>query len=125
MFTAISRGDRKLNDLLIDLRQVEDVKRLEVIACGDMATTGKFAKMLEPQIRIVEIDTESEEDAVRAELTIFDIETNSYYDFIAVEDIDSSMGQFLINGEYGVFTVLLMVVNETDEDAVIYLTATN
>lgn len=125
MFTAISRGDRRLNDLLIDLRQVEDVKRLEVIACGDMATTGKFAKMLEPQIRIVEIDTESEEDAVRAELTIFDIETNSYYDFIAVEDIDSSMGQFLINGEYGVFTVLLMVVNETDEDAVIYLTTTN
>ena len=123
MFTAISRGDRRLNDLLIDLRQVEDVKRLEVIACGDMATTGKFAKMLEPQIRIVEIDTESEEDAVRAELTIFDIETN--YDFIAVEDIDSSMGQFLINGEYGVFTVLLMVVNETDEDAVIYLTTTN
>ena len=125
MFTAISRGDRKLNDLLIDLRQIEDVKRLEVIACGDMATTGKFAKMLEPQTRIVEIDTESEEDAVRAELTIFDIETNSYYDFIAIEDIDSSMGQFLINGEYGVFTVLLMVVNETDEDAVIYLTTTN
>lgn len=122
MFTAISRGDHRLNDLLIDLRQVEGVKRLEVIACGDMATTGKFAKMLEPEIRIVEIDTESEEDSVRAELTIFDIETNSYYDFIAIEDIDSSIGQFLINGEYGEFTVLLMVVNETDEDAVIYFT---
>lgn len=122
MFTAISRGDRKLNDLLIDLRQVEDVKRLEVIACGDMATTGKFAKMLEPEVRIVEIDTESEEDAVRAELTIFDIETNSHYDFIAIEDIDSSIGQFLINGEYGNFPMLLMVVNETDEDAVIYFT---
>lgn len=125
MFTAISRGDRKLNDLLINLRQVEGVERLEVIACGDMATTGKFAKMLEPKIRIVEIDAESEEDAVRAELTIFDIETNAYYDFIAVEDIDSSIGQFLINGEYSEFTVLLMVVNETDEDAVIYLTTTN
>ena len=125
MFTAISRGDRKLNDLLIDLRQTEDVKRLEVIACGDMATTGKFAKMLEPQIRIEDIDTESEEDEVRAELTIFDIETNAYYTFIAIEDIDSSIGQFLINGEYGEFTVLLMVVNETDEDAVIYLTTTD
>ena len=78
--------------------------------------------MLEPQIRIVEIDTESEEDSVRAELTIFDIETNSYYDFIAIEDIDSSMGQFLINGEYGEFPMVLMVVNETDEDAVIYFT---
>lgn len=125
MFTAISRGDHRLNDLLIGLRQVEDVKRLEVIACGDMATTGKFAKMLEPKIHIAEIDTESEEDAVRAELTIFDIETNSYYDFIAIEDIDSSIGQFLINGEYGNFPMLLMVVNETDEDAVIYLTTTN
>lgn len=122
MFTAISRGDHRLNDRLIDLRQVEGVKRLEVIACGDMATTGKFAKMLEPKIRIEDIDTESEEDAVRAELTIFDPETNAYYDFIAVEDIDSSIGQFLINGEYSEFTVLLMVVNETDEDAVIYLT---
>ena len=122
MFTAISRGDHRLNDRLIDLRQVEDVKRLEVIACGDMATTGKFAKMLEPKIRIEDVDTESKEDAVRAELTIFDIETNAYYDFIAVEDIDSSIGQFLINGEYGEFTVLLMVVNETDEDAVIYFT---
>lgn len=122
MFTAISRGDRKLNDLLINLRQVEGVKRLEVIACGDMATTGKFAKMLEPEIRIAEIDTESEEDSVRTELTIFDIETSSYYDFIAIEDIDSSMGQFLINGEYGEFPMVLMVVNETDEDAVIYFT---
>lgn len=125
MFTAISRGDHRLNDRLIDLRQVEDVKRLEVIACGDMATIGKFAKMLEPKIRIEDIDTESEEDAVRAELTIFDPETNAYYDFIAVEDIDSSIGQFLINGEYSEFTVLLMVVNGTDEDAVIYLTTTN
>ena len=125
MFTAISRGDHRLNDRLIDLRQVEDVKRLKVIACGDMATIGKFAKMLEPKIRIEDIDTESEEDAVRAELTIFDPETNAYYDFIAVEDIDSSIGQFLINGEYSEFTVLLMVVNETDEDAVIYLTTTN
>ena len=125
MFTAISRGDHRLNDRLIDLRQVEDVKRLEVIACGDMATTGKFAKMLEPKIRIEDIDTESEEDTVRAELTIFDPETNAYYDFIAVEDIDSPIGQLLINGEYSEFTVLLMVVNETDEDAVIYLTTTN
>lgn len=125
MFTAISRGDHRLNDRLIDLRQVEGVKRLEVIACGGMATTGKFAKMLEPKIRIEDIDTESEEDAVRAELTIFDPETNSYYDFIAIEGIDSSIGQFLINGEYSEFTVLLMVVNETDEDAVIYLTTTD